>query len=163
MARSTVPEAVTRLVDPVARERGLDLVEVEFRPQGRRSLLRLYLDREGGVSLDDLAEMSREVSDILDVNDVVPGAYTLECSSPGVNRPLRTPADFSRYVGKPVRVRTHVPIGGARNFCGRLAAAVPGSIEIDDAAHGRVVVPLEDVERANYEHDFAEELRSRRS
>ena len=89
MARSSVIEDVTRLVEPVARERGLDLVDVEFLPSGRRSVLRFTLDREGGIGLDDLAEASREMSDVLDAHDVVPGAYVLECSSPGVNRPDR--------------------------------------------------------------------------
>ena len=165
MARSAVPEAVTRLVEPVAREHGLELVDVEYRSQGRRSLLRVYLDRdgEGTVSLDDLAEVSREVSDVLDAHDVVPGVYTLECSSPGINRPLKSPEHFARYLGKVVRVRTHVPVGGSRNFRGRLAAASGDVIEIEDAALGLVKVPFGEIDRANYEHDFAEELRGRRS
>lgn len=163
MAKSTVEESVVSLVEPVAQARGLDLLEVEYRPAGRRSVLRLTLDREGGVGLDDLSEMSREVSDLLDVHDCVPGEYTLECSSPGVNRPLRRATDFARFVGKPVRVRTHAPIEGARTFLGPLAASSEETIEIDDPRHGRVVVPLGQVERANYEHDFAAELRARRS
>ena len=146
---------VTRLVEPVARERGLELVDVEFRPAGRRSVLRVTLDREGGVGLDDLAEASREMSDVLDVHDAVPGVYTLECSSPGVNRPLRRPEDFARFVGSNVRVRTLSPIGGARTFSGRLVAAEPDRIEIEDASRGRVSVSLAEVERANYEHEFA--------
>jgi len=162
MDRSKVPETVARLVEPIARERGLDLVDVEFRPLGRRSVLRLYLDREGGVSLDDLSSMSGEVGDVLDAHDAIPGAYTLECSSPGINRPLRKSADFARFIGKRVRVRTHSPIAGARNFIGRLEANSATDIEIDDVARGHVVLPLRDIERANYEHDFAAELRSRR-
>lgn len=158
-----MPEEVARLVEPVARDRGLELLDVEFRPQGRHSVLRLTLDRAGGVSLDDLSQLSREVSDLLDVHDVVPGGYTLECSSPGVNRRLRTAQDFAGYVGKAVRVRTRAPIQGARSFSGRLAASSAEAIEIDDAGHGRVVVPLCDIERAHYEHDFAEELRAKRS
>ncbi|MFM7144278.1 MAG: ribosome maturation factor RimP [Alphaproteobacteria bacterium] len=146
---------VTRLVEPVARGRGLDLVDVEFLPAGRRSILRVTLDREGGVGLDDLAEASREMSDLLDVHDAVPGNYTLECSSPGVNRPLRRPEDFARFVGKPVRVRTTAPIGGARSFKGCLVDASTDRIEIEDASRGRVVIPLSDVERANYEYEFA--------
>jgi ribosome maturation factor RimP len=163
MGRNTVPEAVSRLVEPVAREHGLELVDVEFRPQGRRSVLRLILDRDGGVGLDDLSDVSREVSDLLDVHDVVPGVYVLECSSPGINRPLRCADDFARFVGKAVRVKTHVPIAGGRNFLGRLAAASPSAIEIEDPSHGLVTVPLGDIERANYEHDFAQEFRARRS
>jgi ribosome maturation factor RimP len=162
MDRSKVSETVAKLVEPIAHERGLELIDVEFRPQGRRSVLRLYLDRDGGVNLDELSEMSGEVGDVLDAHDAVPGVYTLECSSPGINRPLRKSADFARFVGKQVRVRTHQPIDGARSFLGRLAASSATDIEIDDPARGHVVVPLHDIERANYEHDFAGELRSRR-
>lgn len=163
MARSSVEDNVTRLVEPLAQARGLELVDVEFRPAGRRSVLRVTLDREGGIGLDDLAEASREMSDLLDVHDAVPGIYTLECSSPGVNRPLRRAEDFARFVGEAVRVRTIAPIEGTRLFVGRLVAADDDRIEIEDASRGRVVVPLADVDRANYEHDFAAGRRPRRA
>ena len=158
-----MPEAVSKLVEPVARDHGLELVGVEFRPQGRRSVLRLILDRDGGIGLDDLSQLSREVSDLLDVHDTVPGGYVLECTSPGVNRPLRKAEEFARYIGKSVRVRTLMPIGGVRNFLGRLVASSDDAIEVDDPSHGHVVLPLGEIERANYEHDFAAELRARRS
>jgi len=158
MAKSRVPETVAELVDPVARERGLELVDVEFRPLGRNSKLILYLDRPGGVGLDDLATFSREVSDLLDVHDAVPGTYTLECSSPGVNRPLRKPADFARFLGKLVKVRTTLPIDGSRNFSGRLAAASADAIEIEAGTHGRLTVPIGAIEKAHYEHDFSEDF-----
>jgi ribosome maturation factor RimP len=163
MGTKNVCDTVMDLVEPVAIERGLDLVDVEFQQHGRRSVLRLYLDREGGVSLDDLASVSREVSDVLDAHDVVPGQYTLECSSPGINRRLRKPDDFARFCGKSVRVRTSTPIAGSRNFAGLLVAASSEGIEIDDESHGRVEVPLRSIERAHYEHDFMAELRNRRS
>lgn len=163
MSTKQVCEIVIELVEPVAFERGLELVDVEFKSSGRRSVLRLYLDREGGVSLDDLAAASREVGDVLDAHDAVPGQYTLECSSPGVNRRLRTADDFARFRGKSVRVRTSTPIAGSRNFAGLLLAASGDAIEIDDVSHGRLEVPLRSIERANYEHDFAAELRNGRS
>lgn len=163
MSTRHISEIVMDLVEPVAIERGLDLVDVEYQPKGRHSVLRLYLDREGGVSLDDLAEVSREVSDVLDAHDAVPGQYTLECSSPGVNRRLRKPDDFTRFCGKPVRIRTSTPIAGSRNFTGLLVASTGEAIEIEDASRGRVEVPLRSIEHAHYEHDFQAELRSRRS
>jgi len=163
MSKNRVPEEVARLVDPVVRERGLELVEVEFRPLGRQSKLILYVDRSGGVGLDELATLSHEVSDVLDVHDAIPGSYTLECSSPGVNRPLRKAEDFARFLGKIVKVRTTSPIDGSRNFSGRLAAASSEAIEIDEPTHGRLVVPLGDIERANYEHDFSEDFHGGRS
>jgi len=163
MSTKHVCEIVMELVEPVAVERGLELVDVEFQAHGKRSVLRLYIDRPGGVSLDDLAAVSREVSDVLDAHDAVPGMYTLECSSPGINRRLRKPEDFARFCGKLVRVRTSTPIAGSRNFAGLLVAASGDGIEIDDTVRGRLAVPLRSIERAHYEHDFVAELRNGRS
>ncbi len=163
MGSKHVSEIVMDLVEPIATDRGLDLVDVEFQPHGRHSVLRLYLDRPGGISLDDLAEVSREVSDVLDTHDAVPGKYTLECSSPGINRRLRKPEDFVRFCGKSVRVRTSTPIAGSRNFAGLLLSASDDGIEIEDEARGRLEVPLRAIERAHYEHDFQADLRGGRS
>jgi ribosome maturation factor RimP len=163
MSTKHVCEIVMELVEPVAVERGLELVDVEFQAHGKRSVLRLYIDRPGGVSLDDLAAVSREVSDVLDAHDAVPGRYTLECSSPGINRRLRKAEDFARFCGKPVRVRTSIPVAGSRNFAGLLVAASGDAIQIDDAVRGRLEVPLRSIERAHYEHDFVAELRNGRS
>jgi ribosome maturation factor RimP len=161
--RTNVADMVAELVDPIAEERGLELVDVEFQPHGRRSVLRLYLDRPGGVSLEDLAALSREVGDVLDAHDAVPGQYTLECSSPGVNRRLRKPEDFARYGGKTVRVRTTTPIAGSRNIVGRLVATSQSGIEIVDDVRGALHVPFRSIERAHYEHDFQADLRRGRS
>ena len=155
MSTGAQRETIARLVEPIALERGLELVDVEYQPRPRRSLLRFILDRPGGISVDDLAEFSREAGDVLDAHDVVRGAYNLECSSPGINRPLKTPADFERYQGKSVRVRTTEPIVGAtRNLHGKLVAASAVGIEIEDSTHGRLEVPFRAIERASYEHDF---------
>lgn len=151
------------LVEPVAEAHGLELVDVEFQPGGRRSILRLLLDRPGGITVDDLAAMSREVSDLLDAHDAVPGGYTLECSSPGVNRPLKSRQDFSRYCRKVVRIRTSAPIAGARNFTGELLAADDDGVEIDDRSHGRLTLPYGVIQKAHYEHDFAHDLRGERN
>jgi ribosome maturation factor RimP len=158
-----VQEAVATLAEPVAQAHGLELVDVEFLPSGRRSVLRVYLDGPEGVTLDELSSFSREFSDVLDVHDVVPGAYSLECSSPGVNRPLRKPQDFSRFIGKAVRVRTLTPIEGARTIAGRLAAVSEEAVEVEDARRGRLLVPFSAIDRANYEHDFSEAFHGNRA
>src|SRR5262249_3467031 len=121
------------------------------------------LDRPGGVNVDSLADLSREVGDLLDVHDLFPGGYTPECSSPGINRPLKNLADFTRFCGKAVRLRTRAPIVGARNFAGLLLAVDGDQIEIEDKARGKISIPYQLVERANYEHDFAAELRGERA
>lgn len=163
MERNEVHETVAHLVDPITREKGLELVEVEYQPRGRRSVLRLYVDRPGGISLDDLATLSREIGDVLDAHDAVPGTYTLECSSPGVNRPLRSADDFLRHVGKRAKIRTLAPIEGRRSFVGKIAACAGAEVEIEEERGARRVIPLGAIERAHYEHDFSEDLRSSRS
>jgi ribosome maturation factor RimP len=163
MSNEGIAEKVAEIVQPVCVERGLELVEVEFQPAGRRSLLRLTLDKTGGIGLDELAATSREVGDLLEAHDVVPGSYRLECSSPGINRPLKKPADFERYCGKRVRIATHEPVAGSRNFVGRLVATRETGIEIDDSSHGLLELDYAAIRRAFYEHDFSEELRGGRA
>jgi ribosome maturation factor RimP len=155
MDRSAVTQRVWDLAEPVALARGLELVDVQFRPEGGRTVLRLLVDRpEGGVTLDDLSRLSRELGDLLDVHDAVPGRYHLECSSPGLNRPLLRAAHFRRAVGSRVRVRTRDPIGGRRQFHGTLVQADTESVIVDDPDAGRTVIPLAGIDKANVEHDF---------
>ena len=155
MDRSAVTQRVWELAEPVALATGLELVDVQFRPEGGRTVLRLLVDRpEGGVTLDELTRLSRELGDLLDVHDAVPGRYHLECSSPGLNRPLLQEAHFRRAVGQRVRVRTRDPIAGRRQFHGSLVEAGPETVVVDDPDAGRVVVPLAGIEKANVEYDF---------
>jgi ribosome maturation factor RimP len=111
------------LVGPVVEAAGLELVEVSFGRQAGRRVLRVTVDREGGVDLDSIATVSERLSRRLDVEDFDPGSYSLEVSSPGVERPLRRPSDFVRKVGEKVKVRTSEPLEGARTHTGMLAAA----------------------------------------
>ena len=114
-----VTERVRDLVEPVLSAADLELVDVEL----KGATLQVFVDREGGVDLETVAEASEKVSTVLDEHDPVPGRYTLEVSSPGVERPLRTPAHFRRFVGTTVAVRTHPHVEGERRIEGVLAAA----------------------------------------
>jgi ribosome maturation factor RimP len=156
MDRSAVTQRVWELAEPLALAAGLELVDVQYRPEAGRTVLRLLIDRLGGrVTLDELARLSRELGDVLDVHDAVPGRYHLECSSPGLNRPLVRPPHFERAVGARVRVQTRAPIDGRRRFRGQLVAARPDGITVEDVDVGPVSIPLTDVEKANVEHDFS--------
>jgi len=140
---------VAELVAPVARDHGTELLLVEFRQEGGRWVLRLYLDKEGdGVTLEDCWRVSRDAERLLDVEDWIEQRYALEVSSPGLDRPLVKPADYTRFAGQRAKVRTTAPVGGARNFTGRLRGETEARIriELDD---GRVEeIPYELVERA---------------
>ncbi len=155
MDRSAVTRRVWELAEPLVLGLGLELVDVQLRPEGGRLVLRMLIDRpEGGITLDELARVSRELGDVLDGHDVVPGSYHLECSSPGVNRPLVRPGHFQRAVGERVSVRMRTPVAGRRQFHGTLEAAADDRVTVRDPAVGVVELLLADVERANVEFDF---------
>src|SRR5438876_9815651 len=122
MDRSAVTQRVWELAEPLALAGGLELVDVQYRPAGGRIVVRLLLDRPEGVTLDELTRVSRELGDLLDAHDAVPGRYQLECSSPGINRPLLRAAHFRRALGERVWVQTRAPIGGRPRFRGPLQA-----------------------------------------
>lgn len=151
--RETVAERVWEVAEPLAVDEGLEIVDVEYRREPRGMILRLFVDREGGVSLDDLTRVSRQLGDLLDVNDVVPGAYTLEMSSPGINRRLRRPDHFSRYIGKRVRVKLASPRDGRRVFVGTLESVEESGISVSDNT-GAHAIAFTDIAQANYEADF---------
>jgi ribosome maturation factor RimP len=112
---------VKAIAERVAQYEGLEVVEVEWRGSGR-GLLRIFVDKPGGVLLDDCAAVSRQVSTILDAEDVVPGgAYQLEVSSPGLDRKLIKPADYQRFVGSKVKVKLKNPLDGRQQFTGVLS------------------------------------------
>src|SRR5512136_728888 len=106
MTKQTVVEKVTDIAESILRSFDMELVDLEYTKEGRQMVLRLYIDKAGGITLDDCASVSRELSAILDVEDVVAEKYTLEVSSPGLNRPLKTEADYRRYLGKLVKIKT---------------------------------------------------------
>ncbi|HXG52097.1 MAG TPA: ribosome maturation factor RimP [candidate division Zixibacteria bacterium] len=144
------------LATGVAENEGMEVVDIEFRREGRRGgrVLRIYLDRTGGVNIDELSHVSRRLSDLLDSRDLIDGAYTLEVSSPGVNRPLKKPEHFARYVGKRIRVRAREPIEGRRSFLGILKSV--GGERIEVLQEGKAyTIPFELIEKSNYEHDWS--------
>jgi len=155
MDRATVTRRVWELSEPVASAAGLELIDVQYRPEGGRLILRVLIDRpEGGVTLDELARVSRELGDVLDAHDAVSGRYHLECSSPGVNRPLVRPEHFRRAVGERVHVRIHEPIAGRRQFHGVLEAATDDTVTVHDPDAGVVSLALGSIERASIQFDF---------
>jgi len=113
-------EDIWHLAEPVIESEGLELIQVECLRMKTRWLVRIYMDREGGVTLDDCSEISNQLGDILDVHDLPPGPYTLEVSSPGLDRPLVRDKDFTRYQGCEVNVRLEEKVEGIRHFRGRL-------------------------------------------
>ena len=155
MDRSAVTQRIWELAEPVMLATGLELVDVQYRPESGRMILRLLIDRpEGGVTLDEIARASRELGDVLDAHDPIPGHYQLECSSPGLNRPLVREAHFARAVGKQVRVRTREPLNGRRQYRGRLDAVTAEGVTVVEQGDASCFVPFAAIERANIEYEF---------
>lgn len=159
MAGSDIEAQVVRLAQPILDSMGLELVELEFKKVGRSFVLRLFIDKQGGVNLDDCAEVSRELSLVLDVEDCIPNRYTLEVSSPGLDRPLRTEADYSRYAGRLAVVKTTELLkdekGSPRKtFLGTINGVEEGAVVIN-LKEGRLArIPLDKIVKARLEFEF---------
>jgi ribosome maturation factor RimP len=123
--------AVRAAAEPVLSSLGLELVDVEFEGSGRARTVRLRVDREGGIDLDTLAEVTGPVSDALDAVSAIEGPYNLEVSSPGVERPLRRPSDFARFAGTTISVKSHDPVDDARRHRGLLVEADESGIVLE--------------------------------
>jgi len=148
-------ERIREIVERVAGSSGLEVVEVELRGGGKARMLRIFIDKPGGVTHEDCANLSREVGTIFDVEDVVPGAaYTLEVSSPGLDRKLMRPADYDRFVGSKVKITTRQPVEGSRHFEGRLDGLHEGRVTLEvqsrkKAPPTKIELELANVEKAN--------------
>lgn len=152
MERET-ESTVSEIVEPIVASQGMELVAVEYKREARGWVLRIYIDKKGGVNLDDCVLVSNEVETVLDVEDPFQSPYTLEVSSPGLNRILKKERDFKRFKERLVRIRTHNAIGKRRNFKGRLLGCTKGLIQIE--VGGQVLhIPLSNVAKANLEFEF---------
>ncbi len=151
---SEVVERIRELLDPVLGSRGLFLWEMEFKKEGPKWLLRIYIDRESGVTLEDCETVSRDLGAVLDVEDFIPHAYTLEVSSPGLDRTLSTPEHFKRFTGSRVRVKTFLSINGGKVFHGELAGIGDSVVRLRLDEGTVLEIPLADISKASLEVEF---------
>ena len=152
MVEKEIADRVRVIVDPVLFDEGMELVDIEYRRESRGWVLRLYLDKEGGITLDDCTRVSQEVGRILDVEDFIQASYTLEVSSPGLSRRLKTEKDFMKYRGHLIRVKTFDSVENRRQFKGRLLGISENKLEIESDG-GIIRIPLSNVAKANLEID----------
>jgi ribosome maturation factor RimP len=156
-----VAEQVRNVATRVAHTYGLDIFDVQFRREAAGMVLRVLVDRPGpaataeeSVSVDDCARVSRDLSAMLDVEDIVPTAYTLEVSSPGLDRPLRHADDYRRFAGRRAKIVMREPVDGQTFFKGRLAGAAGQMVLVDGDDGRRHQVPIAIITRANLEVEF---------
>ncbi len=143
MGQAIDKERLLELLEPAVTALGFELADLDAHA-GRRGLLRLYIDRPGGVTLDDCQRVSEQVGAWLDVEDPLPGSYVLEVSSPGFDRRLRTAAHFERFGGEQARIELKDALGGRRKFVGRLAG-VEGGVVVLEVDGERVCLPMSDI------------------
>ena len=144
-----VLEEVRRLAEPLAEESGYELVDVEHAVLGSRMVVRVLLDKPGGITVGDCARFSRRLSDCMDMNQIVPGRYQLEVSSPGIDRPLTRHKDFANWAGHEVKVNLKTPVDGNRkSLQGDLVGIEGETISVDDRKSGRVSFLFADLHAA---------------
>jgi ribosome maturation factor RimP len=151
-----VVEEVENCIEEILNNEGIELIDVEYRKEPNGRVLRILIDKEGGVNIDECGKISRQLSDILDVKDVIPFAYTLEISSPGLNRPLRKENDFKRFIGEKITLRTGDYFNDRKNFQGILIDYKEGTIYLDIEGKN-FAIPHSIVKKANLIYDFSKE------
>ena len=146
---------IRKILAPILESMGLSLWDMDFQKQGPKWLLRIYIDREaGGVTLNDCETVSRDLSAVLDVEDVIPHAYTLEVSSPGLDRNLTQPEHFARFAGSMVRIKTYQPIDGQKVFRGKLVGLDEGRVKVELETAAVLEIPLSNITKASLEVEF---------
>jgi ribosome maturation factor RimP len=147
-------EAIQDILARVTAREGLELVHWEAVGPRNKLVLRVYIDKPGGVSHSDCEAVSNQIGTLFDVEDIFPGQYLLEVSSPGIERGLYKPADYQRFAGNRVKLRTSEPIGGQRNFRGSLVGIAGEIVTIDADGAGRIEIPYDKIAKANIEYKF---------
>lgn len=150
---------VTAIAQPILESLRIELVDIEYRRSGKELILCLFIDKEGGVTIDDCADVSRELSAIIDIEDFIPGNFNLEVSSPGLDRPLKKNSDYEKFAGRLVKIKTYEPFqddaGNRRKtFLGHLVGLKDGLVVVKLTEGQTASIPLERVAKANLDFEF---------
>ncbi|NNG02205.1 MAG: ribosome maturation factor RimP [Desulfobacteraceae bacterium] len=147
VASADIIRLVINIAEPLCTSAGMELVHVEYQREAGGRTLRIYLDKPGGVTLDDCAVFSRQLSDLLDVGLDTDLSYRMEVSSPGPDRPLGKPADFKRFKGSKARIKMKVPVDGKKTFTGRILGIEENEIELSGSS-GTIRIKYESIKKA---------------
>lgn len=151
MKTGDITKAVIELILPIIAQEQMELVDVEYRSEQGRWVLRVFIDRPGGVNLDDCAGISHQIGDLIEVENCIPHRYCLEVSSPGMDRLLKKESDFQRFTGKIVKIKMRKAHEGRKNFKGRIAQCKNGVIALADTEGNIFNFQLENIEKARLE------------
>jgi ribosome maturation factor RimP len=145
---------IENLLEPIAVKENYELVDVEYVKENGGWVARVFIDKNGGVTMSDCEKMSMLFSTLLDESDILKDSYILEISSPGLNRVLKKEESFKRFIGSKIRLQTLEPINNQRNFLGSLLDFKDGKIKVDDVTNGIVEIKFLDIKKANVETEF---------
>lgn len=162
MDQGSFAERIRHFAEQAAIDHGLELVHAEVAGPEGHPIVRVFIDKPGGVTHEDCSEISHHLGTVLDVEDFIHSPYTLEVSSPGIERGLYKLADYERFAGQLAKLKSRAPIGGQRNFRGRIVGVDDESVIFDDRTSGRVNVLFRDITKANLEIDVEEEFKRAR-
>src|SRR6266436_6041538 len=155
-------DRIRRLIEKVVESQGYELVEAELKGAGNNSVLRIFVDKENGISHRDCELVSEQVGTVLDVEDLIPSSYTLEVSSPGLDRKLVKESDYTRFDGKLARIQTRIPLNQQKVFRGRLLGVHGGKVRLELPKGHLLDIPLDVIQEARLEVDWSEERGSAR-
>lgn len=158
MDKQLITERVGKIAAEAAGRMGIELVHIEISGTTRDLVLRIYIDKEGGVTLDDCSRVSQAIEDVLDAEDFIPTRYVLEVSSPGIERQLYSLADFVKFTGRLAKVKTREAIGGQKTFAGYIKEVDGSRIVFDDRTKGAIEFDYADIEKANLKIDLSKEF-----
>jgi ribosome maturation factor RimP len=161
MSKGIEWERVRQLVRQVVEGQGYELVEVEFKGTGKSSVLRIFIDKADGISHRDCELVSEQVGTVLEVEDLIPSSYTLEVSSPGLDRKLVKESDYTRFDGKLARIQTRIPLNQQKIFRGRLQGLYSGKVRLELLKGDLLDIPLDVIQEARLEIDWAAEMARR--
>ncbi|HSU26318.1 MAG TPA: ribosome maturation factor RimP [Pyrinomonadaceae bacterium] len=156
-----VAERIDEIAAKAAAENGVQFVHSEIAGVKRNMTVRVFIDKEGGVSIDDCTAVSHSMEAVLDADDFIPAAYVLEVSSPGIERGLYSLDDYRRFAGKKAKIKADAGIKGQSNFTGRIVEVEGDEVIFDDKTSGTVRIPFSHIEKANLRVDLAEEFKRR--
>src|SRR5437762_4083762 len=157
MSKGVEWDRIRRLIEEVVESQGYELVEAELKGGGTNSILRIFIDKPSGISHHDCELVSEQVGTVLDVEDLIPSSYTLEVSSPGLDRKLVKEGDYTRFDGKLARIQTRIPLNQQKVFRGRLQGLHDGKVRLESPQGDRMEIPLDVIQEARLEIDWAEE------
>ena len=156
-------ERVRRLIEETVQSQGYELVDAELKGSGKSSVLRIFIDQPAGISHHDCELVSEQVGTVLDVEDLIPSSYTLEVSSPGLDRKLVKESDYTRFDGKLARIQTRIPLNQQKVFRGRLQGLHDGKVRLELPKGDLLEIPLDVIQEARLEFDWEAERRNKQA